>query len=96
MTRTLDTSHHLNPPLDEGLDKDMLTKQELLELGYQVNRQRHNKQVAKRCTDCNRPVAAPITRYTFLELEILEPGEAVHQGCLDKRVDALIKLVLSK
>ena len=96
MTRLLDTSHHLNPPIDEGLDEDMLTEQERLELGYEVNRQRHNKQVAKRCTDCNKSVAEPIMSYTFHGVEVLEPGEAVHKGCLDKRINALIAVVMDK
>lgn len=87
---------YLNPPPNTGHDVDLLTESELLEYGFKAARKRHKQAVARRCSDCKKPVAEPVTAYEWHGIPLMEPGELLHTGCLNRRKKALLKALKSK
>lgn len=73
----------------------MLTEQEMEEAGFAKARKLHkeSEKPTKRCTDCGRKVTSPVTSFSKYGIDIMEPGEQLHESCARKRFSALETLL---
>lgn len=96
MEKSLDQSNYLNPTPDTGHDVDLLTAQELLAYGYEKARKRHKQTVARKCSDCGKPVAEPVVAYEWHGIPLMDKGEILHTGCLTRRKNGILKALKAK
>ena len=73
-------------------DLDKLTDSERELFGLQILRKRSKERAQKKCTDCKKIVANPISSYKLREFEFISDGEHLHQKCLNRRM----RLILQK